>query len=326
MTGLRFLPKKLAFLCLVIPIFAQAHAADIDLKWNRDYDQTVASLSSGDVVHVREFRPKYRFFGRRTLYKTHTFMIDQFLGAGGQTRVFSLRGEPDKVLRLAISREAPFSDGQDGIDFRAPPVMMREMQNGYKELAEQGVPVTRIFDEFPGLFIVAERAEGPTLDLFIKNHGFFTRQQLNEMTDALRAFARATSMFENIGDFRADQIVYVRSRGQWILRDWSSNHSLFKGKSLLTLFGRYLGYESDYTMNDIPKVERDKAGNLQWTWAAHLLIELETEALNERARRGYQFQVGKLHALENYAEGGVYGRRRNCQSLLSDNDVKNSER
>src|ERR1035437_4043791 len=51
------------------------------------------------------------------------------------------------------------------------------------------------------------------------------------MLQDLLVFARKTSTFRSVGDFRADQILYDKNRG-WILFDWLKEHTVFNKKKL----------------------------------------------------------------------------------------------
>jgi hypothetical protein len=38
-------------------------------------------------------------------------------------------------------------------------------------------------------------------------------------------------MFENIGDFKAEQLVYIAKENRWLLVDWTDNHALLQTRA-----------------------------------------------------------------------------------------------
>ena len=186
--------------------------------------EALHSLVPGDTI-VFEWE-RSRWFWQRPELETKSFRLGRLLGQGNTTQIFELPDQPGKVLRIASNWIEPI--GKDEI---LPPRFLNFMHEGEKGLVEEGVPITRLSEYQPLLFLVAERVEGPTLLDFLTREVSSNPAEQELMARELETFALRVGAFEDIGDFRPDQVTFDIHRKQWILHDWSGPHSVARANS-----------------------------------------------------------------------------------------------
>jgi hypothetical protein len=104
--------------------------------------------------------------------------------------------------------------------------------SGYDLLAKQGLPVPKLRASVAWQYVLTEiiphNFSGTTF--FLKPEEI-DKNVLQKAEDALYRFAKLTSQFVFIADFRADQIVYNISEDKWYLLDWTTGHLLYQEDS-----------------------------------------------------------------------------------------------
>jgi len=185
-------------------------------KMAANYESILAGqLSAGDILR----------FSNGT-----EFLLINVLGTGFTTLILEVRqmqnGQPygEKfALRIPSSNRLM---GNSLKNFRAR-TLINKFYDGYDLLVEQGVNVPKLYEHLSEEYNLVEKINFDLngSDFFLKP-GKFAPKLLTAAEEALYEFARSVSVFENIGDFRADQLVYVASENRWILLDWTDNHVL----------------------------------------------------------------------------------------------------
>jgi hypothetical protein len=218
---------------------------------HRNYENILAhDLQAGDVL---------RFSNGKE------FIFSHKLGKGFTTVVLAVRqmqnGQPVGDL---LALRVPVSDKHLG-----PPSLnlkvrsfVNKFYDGYDLLAEQGVSVPKLHDHLSEEYNLVEfiQFDMNGFDFFAYPEKF-SAERLQAAEQALYDFAKTVAMFENIGDFKAEQLAYIAKENRWMLVDWTDNHALIHTRAggvvgrhhpFDTIFEKYLR-ESGH---DTERIER----------------------------------------------------------------------
>jgi hypothetical protein len=174
------------------------------------YYNNVESIRSGDVVRFSDGA---------------TFMIDGLLGSGYTSRVYSLKGNPDVVLRI------PWGWGlKHYID---------ETVEGYSLLRAHGIPSVKVIAHRASEYVLVTRVS--------QNHLSFREFAIDIVTgkdspdpeyfnyttmwSQFLTFLDHLQKFSKIGDLKDENLVYDGTRQEWIVLDWTKDHVVFDPKS-----------------------------------------------------------------------------------------------
>jgi hypothetical protein len=152
------------------------------------------------------------------------FKVLRALGEGSVTTVFEAqemaKGKPHGPL-VALRVPRVYSDplwDERSVTF------LDLFINGYQTLFASGIRVPKIYSYEYGQYAAVELIKSD-----LGGADFFRGINANEdvlarAEAAFYRFADSISGFQEIGDFRTDQIVYVEKTDEWVLIDWSDGH------------------------------------------------------------------------------------------------------
>lgn len=204
------------FLTILLTLHAALFAAEVRLFESRgvpvsDYNERLAGLQPGDELAFSN--------GRR-------FVFEGSLGQGNTTYVIAVDGG-SRALRLPISPQldrvsmAELVNGEFTSRFPAHEYLS-SFVHGYRILSGANVPVVATFaaesDTYEYL-LVEKLGLAFTLEELITG-SVADRDAAAEARQQLVEFARKTWLFAEIGDFRANQLGWVKGRG-WVLFDFT---------------------------------------------------------------------------------------------------------
>jgi hypothetical protein len=178
-----------------------------------DYGPLAAKIEAGDTLVFSDGKE---------------FEIAGILGHGNVTMVLGLAD--GRVLRVPIGRGFHRSRGY--------PEYISSFLLAYPELAEAGVPVVKVYEHESreGEYALVEKLEiAFTLEDLIKPQSTIMGEQRDRAVEGLIEFARKTWAFSEIGDFRAEQIAWVKDRG-WVLFDFMEGARAYEQLPLETAF------------------------------------------------------------------------------------------
>jgi hypothetical protein len=147
-----------------------------------------------------------------------SIVVDKLLGQGGAHYVFRI-ADSNQVLRLRKFKYKPI------VFFSFNPFVsidtFYEIESGYKELSEAGVKLPKMYDpgKNRGQFLIHEFVDFQ-YDYYDYLKTEIPTETRKKMDLALIEFAKATSVFRKIGDFKSDQLVFS-NKGEWVLLDYS---------------------------------------------------------------------------------------------------------
>ena len=97
---------------------------------------------------------------------------------------------------------------------------------GEAALKEHGVPSVTMHASRADQFVIVEKIESRMrLDRLFEDPFAVPEAERRHLIEELKRFAALTRDFEDIADFRPDQLHYVEGRG-WILADWNEDHRI----------------------------------------------------------------------------------------------------
>jgi hypothetical protein len=142
------------------------------------------------------------------------FTLGSFLGAGGSTAVYEISPAGTDVLRLPLYNVDP---SMDYLDYQ------KQFLDGDAVLEKYGVPKVKVLDHHGSEYIVASRlpSDVQNTDAIAKLGENNQRRALG----ALKDFARRSAAFDDIGDFRLDQLHYSWENNSLVLGDWAHQTS-----------------------------------------------------------------------------------------------------
>jgi len=186
-----------------------------------DYFST--SILSGDLQEGE----KIHLYDRDVVFRN-------ILGSGNTTlilKVYDPTRSKELALRLPHGNENKgfrLQDGQRFIDFT---------YNGYKDLKEAYLPIPKIHSYYKSSYLLVDIVEHDfDMKTFLARNEFYSEQQRNKILKSLLSFARDTAIYQYIGDFHLEQIVYSEIQDKWFLLDWTDNYELARLPSSPTLF------------------------------------------------------------------------------------------
>jgi hypothetical protein len=229
---------------------------------HRNYETIIAKdLRAGDVL---------RFSNGQEFYFNHK------LGKGFTTVVLAVRemqnGQPvGELLALRV----PVSDkflGQSRMNLKVR-MFVDKFYDGYDLLVEKGVAVPKLHghlsEEYNLVDLITSDMSVDLITSEMNGFDFFAHPEkfsgdlLQVAELALYDFAKSVAMFENIGDFKAEQLIYVVKENRWMLVDWTDNHVLLHTRAggiivqhhpFDTIFEKYLresGHGSDRIVRQV---------------------------------------------------------------------------
>jgi hypothetical protein len=172
-----------------------------------NYDQIVEELDVGDTIIFSNDK---------------SFKIEGKLGSGNLTRVFDVGGG----VAIRIPKMGFFNE------------MLHLYMEGYSVLTREKVPTIKIYEKqsLDREYILAEKLPHPivSLESLINGKVKVTPAQRSLMYDQLVAFARKTAMFNIVGDFKLDALIWRVDH--WELMDWDHQHERGKAPKEKTIW------------------------------------------------------------------------------------------
>lgn len=217
--------KKILILFTLFLVQVLAWSGDLHLfnqegDFNKDFAQSILNqdLKEGEKIFLRD---------RAYIYRG-------FLGSGNTTMILSIEDPETNIenaLRLPHGNEEKnyrLSDGQRFLNYS---------YNGFEELEDAGIPIPKFHEYEKDAYIVVDKiAHDFTLKSFFENSESINDSDKGPIIDALKNFAKEAAIFESIGDFHLEQLVYSQKTKKWILLDWSEGHQLARLPSSPTIF------------------------------------------------------------------------------------------
>jgi hypothetical protein len=225
-TLILFLQMLISQLC-----FAMELQLFRDHQYIKGYEGMVHSIEPGDVL---------RFSNDRT------FTVDQILGQGGTTLIFSIKEDSSKAVRIPLNLA--------GIRY------LGWFTSGYQGLVENHIPAVQVYESYDEEYAVVEKlTDFMTFSDFVdaassspKNTlaqwGLIRTRELptQEMIQKFNDFASRIALYSKIGDLHAANLIYDFQKKEWRLIDWTSSDS----KAGYEIAGR-LYYEKDSPLESL---------------------------------------------------------------------------
>ncbi len=200
-------------------------SADLNLfqeegSFNDDFSRSILSgdLKAGERIHL----------------KNKSFVYKDILGSGNTTiilRVLDEEVNKEFALRLPHGNEEKRYTISDGKRF------INHTYNGYQELMDSKLPIPRIYDYYKDSYLLVDLVEHDfNLKTFLARNEFIDEIEKKRIVNSLLDFSRKTAIYESIGDFHLEQLVYSIEKNKWSLLDWSSGHQLARLPSSQIIF------------------------------------------------------------------------------------------
>ncbi len=236
---------------------ADLHLFNSDDVFNDNFAQSILSgeLKAGESIHLR---------GKSVIYK-------EVLGSGNTTLILKVHDNEmgqDLALRLPHGNQEKNYNIHDGKRF------INHSFAGFSELEETKLPIPMIHSYEDSSYLLVDVIENDfDLKDFLTNNESIPDVEKAHIEEALFDFAKQSAIYQTIGDFHVEQLVYSKAKGKWFLLDWSSGHELARLPSSPTLFTQHFftnskrpitEYESNLlnSLNEIVSEERAKQSEL----------------------------------------------------------------
>lgn len=228
---------RFAAIILFLQMIISQTCFAVDLQLFRDhqhikgYEGLVHSIEPGDVL---------RFSNDRA------FTVDQILGQGGTTLIFSIKENSSQAVRIPLNLA--------GIRY------LGSFVSGYHGLVENHIPVVQLYESYDDEYAVVEKLNDfMTFSDFVtaassspKNTlvqwGLLKTRELptQEMIQKFNDFASRVALYSSIGDLHAANLIYDFQKKEWRLIDWTLNGN----KAGYEIAGR-LYYEKDSPLESL---------------------------------------------------------------------------
>ncbi|WP_372655898.1 hypothetical protein [Halobacteriovorax sp.] len=171
------------------------------------------SILSGDLKPDE----KIYLFNKEVIFK-------EILGKGNTTlilKVYDNEKKKEYALRLPHGNEKMNYDIMDGKRF------INYTYEGYQELLDSNLPIPEIHSYHKGSYMVVDLVDHDfSMQTFFARNEYIDSDLKMKALSSLKEFARKVSIYETIGDFHFEQLVYSIKNDKWTLLDWASQHQL----------------------------------------------------------------------------------------------------
>ncbi|EPZ49913.1 hypothetical protein M902_1082 [Bacteriovorax sp. BAL6_X] len=222
---------------------ADLHLFNADESFNDNFAQSILSgdLKANEVIHLKD---------KNVIFK-------EILGSGNTTIILKVYDEElqrELALRLPHGNQEKrytIFDGKKFIDYS---------YQGFEELDESKLSIPKIHDYEKSAYLLVDLIENDyDLKEYLSKSSSMTNIEKTEVEDALIDFAKKSAIYQSIGDFHSEQIVYSKALKKWYLLDWSSGHTLARLPSSPTLFSDHFFTNSERSTTEY---ERDLMNRL----------------------------------------------------------------
>ncbi|MGI4992361.1 hypothetical protein ACRXCV_07020 [Halobacteriovorax sp. GFR7] len=228
---------KYTFLIFILNF--SAWSADLylfnsDDSFNDSYRENIFSgdLKAGENIHLKN--------------KVVTFK--EILGSGNTTLILNVYDEGlqrNLALRLPHGNEEKQYTLYDGKKF------INYSYEGYSELNETDLSIPKIHEYEKSSYLLVDLIKNDfDLKEYFNHIETITSDQKVLVENALIEFAKESAIYQSIGDFHNEQLVYSMSKRKWFLLDWSSGHTLARQPSSPVLFTDHFFTNSKRAISD----------------------------------------------------------------------------
>lgn len=227
--------KLLLLLSLSFAVFsADLHLFNSEGEFNSDFANQIISgdLKPDEFIHLKN---------RVVTYKSK-------LGSGNTTMILRVQDHDsgnELALRLPYGNpEKNFStyDGQRFIDYS---------YNGFKDLEETSLPIPKIHAYHESSYLLVDIVEHDfTLRHFLVHNELYDNEVRERIASSLIQFAKDSAIYEQIGDFHLEQLVYSTQKNKWFLLDWTDNHQLARLPSSPKIFSSFLFSDNNIALDE----------------------------------------------------------------------------
>lgn len=151
-------------------------------------------------------------------------IFKEILGKGNTTlilKVYDNEKKKEYALRLPHGNEKMNYDIMDGKRF------INYTYDGYQELLDSNLPIPEIHSYHKGSYMVVDVVDHDfSMQTFFARNEYIDLDLKMKALNSLKEFARKVAIYEKIGDFHFEQLVYSIKNDKWTLLDWASPHQL----------------------------------------------------------------------------------------------------
>ncbi|WP_127714375.1 hypothetical protein [Halobacteriovorax sp. HLS] len=172
--------------------------------------------------------------GERIFLKDRSVIYKGVLGSGNTTlilKVIDPESNTELALRLPHGNEEKnflISDGKRFINYT---------YSGFNELQEMKLPIPKIHEFQKDSYLLVDLIEHDfTLRTFFARNEHIDEVLKTKVVNALAEFSKKSAIYETIGDFHLEQLVYSIEKDKWFLLDWVSGHQLARLPSSPNIF------------------------------------------------------------------------------------------
>lgn len=225
-------------LILILLLCLSSIAADLHL-FNSDgsfYEDFSDQILSGDLKA-----------NEKIFLKNKEVTFKGILGSGNTTIILRVVDSNNEELALRLPYGNPEKnfrkyDGQRFINYT---------YEGYKDLLEANLPIPKIYSYYKNSYLLVDLVDHDfDLRSFLARNDSYSSDVKEKASKALINFARETAIFESIGDFHLQQVVYSSLKNKWFLLDWTDNHQLARLPSSPKLLSSFLFADNNIAIDE----------------------------------------------------------------------------
>ncbi|OIQ20667.1 MAG: hypothetical protein BM556_01645 [Bacteriovorax sp. MedPE-SWde] len=243
---------------------ADLHLFKDDGSFNDYFSTSILSgdLKEGENIHL---------YDRKVTFKG-------ILGSGNTTMILRVQDTSRNIelaLRLPHGNEEKRFGINDGKRF------INYTYDGYKDLKEAKLPIPKIHSYLKSSYLLVDLVEHDfDLKTFLARNEFIEESDRSKIQESLLKFAKETAIYESIGDFHLEQIVYSKQKNKWILLDWADNHQLARLPSSPKLFNSHQLVSNNIALDKNGKELYEELDNGKTVKVHRDITEFEKNILN----------------------------------------------
>lgn len=236
---------KFIFLLFILNLSAWSadlHLFQDDQNYNDNFSQSIFSgdLQVGEKIFLRD---------RSVTYKG-------ILGSGNTTLILKVY---DNEIGRELALRLPHGNQEKNYNILDGKRFINYTYDGFNELNESKLPIPKIHSYEKSSYLLVDLIENDfNLKEFLTTIETIEDSQRKQIENSLISFAKKSFLYQSIGDFHLEQLVYSNSKSQWYLLDWSSGHSLARQASSQTIFNNHLFTDSKRNLTEYEKDLLDK--------------------------------------------------------------------
>lgn len=184
----------------------------------------------------------------RIFLDNKSLIFKEVLGSGNTTLILKvIDPETNKELALRL----PHGNEESGFYIFDAKRFINLSFEGYQELKDLNLEIPTIHFYKKDSYLLVDLIDHDyTLKSFIESSEQINESIKTKAVNSLLEFSKKSAIFESIGDFHLEQIVYSKAKNKWVLLDWTESHQIARVPSSPTVFKQHHFFENNRSISE----------------------------------------------------------------------------